>query len=302
MSQTLAMSIYRPKGTLKGCVTVVHGMAEHRTRYEGLAKYLADHGYGVITYDLPGHGDSCSKEDLGWFGESGGWDTLVNSAVEMVSATKKEFPNVPHYLIGHSMGTIISRCFLQDHDGMVDGVILSGAPNYQSAAGAGIAVGKVLSVFKGKRGHSKMMDNMVTGGFNKQIENPRTDVDWLSFNEDNVNDYIADPLDGFGFTIQGYIDELTGIQRMHDTARFHCTNKSLPIWIFAGDSDPCAGGAEGLQDSVNTLKSAGYEDVTFKQWPHMRHETMHEKNCMDVYEGILTWLDSHTDQPQKTAE
>ena len=300
MSQTLAMSIFRPKQAMKGCVTVVHGMAEHRTRYDELGRYLSNHGYGVITYDLPGHGESCSKEDLGWFGDKDGWDTLVNSTVEMVSATRKEFPGVPHYLLGHSMGTIISRCFLQDHDNMVDGVILSGAPNYQSAAGAGVTLGKVLSVFKGKHGHSKMMDSMVTGAFNKTIQNPRTEVDWLSFNEDNVNAYIADPLDGFGFTIQGYIDELTGIQRMHDVSRYHCTNPDLPIWIFAGDSDPCTGGVKGLQDSIDTLKNSGYHNVSCKQWTNMRHETMNEKGYMEVFTGIKEWLDEYT-ASKKTA-
>ncbi|NCB33518.1 MAG: alpha/beta hydrolase [Erysipelotrichia bacterium] len=300
MSQTLAMSIFRPKQSVKGCVTVVHGMAEHRTRYDELGRFLSDHGYGVITYDLPGHGDSCAREDLGWFGETGGWDTLVNSAVEMICETRKEFPGVPNYLLGHSMGTIISRCFLQDHDGLVDGVILSGAPNYQSAAGAGIVLGNILAVFKGRKGHSKMMDSMVTGAFNKTIQNPRTDVDWLSFNEENVDSYIADPLDGFGFTVQGYIDELTGVQRMHDLSRFRCTRPDLPIWIFAGDSDPCTGGTEGIRDSVNTLKNAGYHDVSSRQWPHMRHETMNEKNYMEVFKAILEWLDEHA-VSEKTA-
>lgn len=298
MSETLEISIFRPQGPLKGSIAVVHGMAEHRRRYDGLAESLKDAGYGVITYDLPGHGEACLEADLGWFGPDHGWDRLVNSAVQISEQARKEFPDVPLVLFGHSMGTMIARCMLQDHDSMLDGVILSGAPTYQSATGAGIAIAKTLEVFKGKRGHSKLMDQMATGNFNKTIKNPRTTCDWLSFNTDNVDKYLADPRCGFGFTLQGYVDELTGMKRMHETERYHCTKPDLPIWIFAGGEDPTTGGTAGLADSMKTLTSAGYRNVTCSEIPGMRHETLHEKDAASVRAMILDWLREHCEKPQ----
>ena len=284
-------SVFRPQGDVIGAVAVVHGMAEHRRRYDPFAEYLSKNGYGIITSDLPGHGDNVD-ETPGYFGEDG-WKELVDSAIRTVKKTRKEFPGVPVTLFGHSMGTMISRCFLQEHDNGIDALILSGAPNWQAATGAGIALGKAIRRVKGKKGSSKLMDQMITGNFNKTVEDPDTPVDWLSYNKDNVQAYNADELCGFGFTVQGYIDELTLMRKMHRTRLYRCTNPSLPIVLFAGEDDPCIGGEKGFESSVKTLRKAGYEQIETKLYPHMRHEILNETGKEAVYEDIRNWLDAH---------
>lgn len=287
------VTVFRPQAEAKASVVVAHGMAEHHERYEGLGKVLSAHGYAVYTYDLPGHGMDLAKEELGWFGKEGGWNNLCASAVDMMARARKENPGKPLVLFGHSMGTIIARCVLQDHDQDIDALILSGAPNPNKSASAGIKMAKLIRTFKGAHGYSKMLDNLVTGVFNKSIKDPRTPVDWLSYNTENVDAYMADPYDGFPFTIQGYIDEITGILQMSDAGRYHCTKKDLPILFFAGEEDPCIGGREGLEASQNVLKTAGYTNISAKLWSHMRHETMHEKDSAQVMEYAAEWLDAH---------
>ena len=285
----LAYNVFRPIGEVKGGVAIVHGMAEHRKRYVAFAEYLAENGYGVVTYDLPGHGESAG-ETLGYFGDDG-WQELVDSADRAVARVKKEFPGVPVILFGHSMGTMISRCYLQKHADEVDAVVLSGAPNWQPAANAGIALGKVLRRLRGKQGHSKLMDQLVTGNFNKSVKNAKTPVDWLSKNEKNVQAYLEDPNCGFGFTIQGYLDELEGMRQMHQVELYSGENPTLPILFVAGQEDPCIGGMEGLEDSMNTLKEAGYKNITFKLYPNMRHEILQEEDRERVYRDIKNWID-----------
>ncbi len=290
MKYDLAYSVFRPENELKAGVMIVHGMSEHRKRYDGFAQYLADRGYGVVTYDLPGHGES-KGETLGWFGETGGWDTLVDSVSDAFDRLKTEFPDVPYVLFGHSMGTIVGRCWLQKHDHDIDACILSGAPNYQPAARIGTVLGKVLAAKNGKKGHSSVMDQMVTGNFNKSVKDPRTPLDWLSFSVENVDKYIQDPLCGFPFTIQGYIDELTGLQQMSVSKDYCCIKPLLPIYFFAGEQDPCIGGVKGLQSSVETLRKAGYSNVSYKLYPNMRHETLNEADHDIVYKDVADWLD-----------
>ncbi len=290
----LSVSVFKPEGDPKAIVEVVHGMAEHHHRYDAFATYLANRGYIVYTYDLPGHGKSVEEGEVrGWFGEYDGLDQLIESINTVRKQAVADNPNLPFFIFAHSMGTIVTRCYLQKYDDLVSGVVLSGAPNYQSAAAAGIGLGKILSIFKGKRGHSKLMDQMVTGNFNNVIENPRTPVDWLSYNEDNVDQYIKDEDCGFGFTIQGYIDELTGIIRMHDESLFQMKNEALPIHLFAGEDDPCIGKEDGIKDSVQTLLDAGYKDVTYHLWKGMRHETLNEKENEKVFAYTADWFDEH---------
>lgn len=287
----LAYNVFRPHEKTKGAVAIVHGMAEHRKRYAGFAEYLADSGYGVITYDLPGHGESVSEEK-GHFGDDG-WQTLVESAGRAVRRAKTEFPDVKIVLFGHSMGSMIARCYLQDHDSEIDGLILSGAPNWQRAAAAGIALGKQIRGVKGKKGFSKVMDKLITGNFNKAVENPSTGVDWLSYNEENVKQYLEDPECGFGFTVQGYLDELEGMEQMHKVEHYHCTKPKMPVAFFAGKEDPCIGGQKGFADSVGTLKSAGYRHISTRLYPKMRHEILHETDSQRVYRDIKNWLDAN---------
>ncbi len=280
--------IYRPEKNPAGVVAIVHGMAEHSGRYQDFAEYLSDQGYGVITYDLPGHGED--SEEKGYFGRKKGWDLLVNSAVSAVRKAKKEFPEVPVFLFGHSMGSMICRCFLQLHDKEIDGLILSGAPNWQKAGKAGIGVGKAIRVLRGPKGHSRLMDQLVTGNFNRSIKNAQTPVDWISYNSENVRNYLRDELSGFGFTVNGYIDELQGMEQMHDTSLYRCRRPDLPIAFFAGEDDPCTGGEKGWLDSINTLKTAGYTDIFDRRYPHMRHEILNETGRRNVYSDIADWI------------
>ncbi len=294
MSQTLSVSIYRPAGKARASLLIVHGMAEHRKRYDDFARYLQKKGYAVMTYDLPGHGETAEsqQEPLGFFGETNGWERLVNSAVETARECRRLFPDAPFVLMGHSMGTIIARCFLQENDAMLNGLILSGAPAYNKAVPSGLALAKTIRLTKGARGYSKTLDNLVTGGFSKAVKDAKTPFDWLSCNEENVQKYIADPLCGFPFTVQGYIDELTGMVQMHDLNRFRTRNPSLPILMFCGEDDPCTGGKEGWTDSIAVLQQAGYQNLSSHRYPHMRHETLNETYNLRVYEDVWQWLEA----------
>ena len=293
MKEELAVSVFRPEGQIKAAVFVVHGMEEHHLRYNEFAEYLKDQGFGVVTYDLPGHGKSGKIEDRGWFGDKDGWKNLVDSAVEIALRTKTEFPGVPLFCFAHSMGTMIARTFIQSHDEMIDGLILSGAPNYVSAASAGKAIAAIVCKLKGNRSKSKLLTSMATGGFSKAVENAATPVDWLSVNTENVAKYIADPDCGWPFTSRGYYDLFDGMIQMHDLKAFRCNKPDLPIWFFAGEGDPCIGGEKGFADSIANLRKAGYTNVTSTIYPGMRHETLNETDHMKVFEDVAEWLTGH---------
>lgn len=293
MKFQLSYIIHNPESEPKAVVFIVHGMQEHKERYAWFARYLNDRGYAVITYDLPGHGQDTDKENLGYFGESDGWNTLVNSAVEIATIAKKEFPNIPCVYFGHSMGTMIGRTFLQKYDGMIDAMMLSGCPCYQSAAGLGKAIASIVVKTKGAKGHSKLLDTLATGSFNKAIENPRTDLDWLSYNEENVDAYLADEYCGVPFTNQGYLDLFMGMIQMNDKSSYRMANPTLPLFLFAGEDDPCTGGNKGWMDTVSKLRNLGYTNLEEKRYPHMRHEILNEVDNAIVMQDATDWLDGH---------
>lgn len=282
--------VYSPEEKPTASVFIVHGMQEYSDRYEQFAEYLKSRGIACVIYDLPGHGANTDNGELGWFGEKDGWKTFVDSAAGAAKLLKEMYPDVPVVFFGHSMGTMVGRCFLQQYDHLIDALILSGAPNYVAAGSAGIAVCRLLSLVKGKHGFSKLLDGMATGGFSKAVKNPETPLDWLSYNKENVRNYINDPLCGKPFTIQGYSDLFTMMKLMGDVKAYNCSKPALPIYLFAGKEDPCIGGEKGFADTIERLQKAGYHSVETKLYEHMRHETLNEIGKAEVYKDTADWI------------
>ena len=289
MLDNLSYEVYKATSP-KASIVVVHGMQEHKGRYKEFATYLKDNGYTVYLYDLPGHGDSTTKEDRGYFGSNGGWNNLVNSSLEMVNLAKKENPNLPVVYFGHSMGTMIGRCFLQNYDELISAMILSGAPTYVDIAPLGKVIAGAIVKTKGKKERTHLLTTLAVGGFSKAIKDARTPLDWLSVNDENVDEYIADKQCGYPFTNQGYADLFDGMVRMNKTSLYRAKNKDLPIYLFGGADDPCINGEKGLEKTVNLLKKVGYKNIYTKLYPGLRHETLKEKCALDVFKDIVAWL------------
>lgn len=288
MKKNLAMNMYEPAGDAKGVLLIVHGMMEHRKRYDEFATYLQGHGIIVMVYDLPGHGESVENEkEFGYFGDKDGWDVLVNASVTAIKQLKQRYPHLPIWYLGHSMGSMIGRCFLQENDALIDGMILTGAPCYNALAPLAKVIVNTTRLIKGKKGHTKSLDKLFTGAFNKAIQNPKTPYDWLSYRRENIDNYIKDPLCGKPFTVQGYHDLTEGMLMMQDGNLYLCSCPELPIYFFAGKDDPCTGGSEGLAESEAVLKKAGYTNIHTKTYDMMRHEILNEDDRQTVYEDIL---------------
>lgn len=290
MDESLAWTVYRPEEEIKAAVFVIHGMEEHRRRYDAFANYLNTRGIGAVTYDLPGHGESADKADRGYFGDDNGWRNLVISALDISLLTKNEFPDVPLILFGHSMGTVIARSYLQKYDRLIDGVILNGPPNYTPAVQAGKGIATVLGLVKGGKRRSKLLDYLVTGNKNRAVDDPRTPVDWLTHDENVINDYIADDDCGVPFTIRGYYDLFDGLVRMNDVQGYNCTKPDMPIYVIAGEDDPVIGGEKGFNESIEVLREAGYRNIGRRLYPHMRHETFNETDRETVWNDIAEYI------------
>ena len=273
-------------------VLFVHGMCEYDLRYKPFAEFLANHNYLVITYDHRGHGETLNKEGLlGFFSEEGKDKALVGDMISIAEEIKKTYMDKQFYIFAHSMGTIVTRCFLETHSKLVDKVILSGAPNYQGVTKLGLLVANMVTLFKGSQYHSKMLTNLSLGAFNKTVKNPISPNNWISYNLDNVRAYDNDPLCGFMFTCNGYQTLLRMLIKMHKVNLYENVNRDLKIFFMAGIDDPCTGGAKGLIKSIRTLVHAGFLNVLKKQYPDMRHEILNEENNEVIYKDALDFFE-----------
>lgn len=282
----LSLNVYHVDNA-KGYIQIIHGMQEHQNRYINIINYLNERGYTVISSDMRGHGKNA--KDLGFFAEKKGFKLLLEDQKEITKYIQERFKSEKVTILAHSMGTIITRNLLQTESKNYDKVILSGYPNYQFAVKLGILVGKLIRTFKGSHHNSKLLHNLSVGSFNKKIKNPRTNLDWLSYDCQNIDKYIADPLCGFPFKTSAFIDLFTLLNRMNNQKLYKDIN-DLPILLLAGNDDPCTGGEKGTNKSMKVLNKVGFNDTKKIDLPNMRHEIFNEKEHMKVFDEIKEFL------------
>ena len=273
----------------KAVVKFIHGMEEYQDRYESFAEYLQEAGYTVVTADLRGHGKNAPV--LSHIADKEGHLRLLEDEEVILDEIHGRWPGVPVILFGHSMGTIIARAFLQKHSGEFRKVVLSGYPNPNGAAGAGVLLTEMIASVKGGKGYSKLVDGMVLGPFAKAVPNAVTPQDWLSVNRDNVQRYIADPLCGVRFTLGSYNALFHLIRMMDSPENYEEVRKDLPILLISGKEDPCTGGEKGRADSENRLRRAGFRELEIVTLEGMRHEILNETGREDVYRRILDFIE-----------
>lgn len=280
---------------VKGAVQIAHGMAEHAARYERFAGVLTKAGYAVYANDHRGHGKTAgSLENLGYFADENGWEKVVNDMHTLTGIIKKEHPGKPFFLFGHSMGSFLSRHYSMLYGSELTGLVLSGTGGDPGALGKiGLFVAGVEAKFRGKKAKSDMMNKLSFGAFNSAFKPNRTDYDWLSRDNAEVDKYINDPWCGTVFTAGFFCDMLGGIGYINKQENIAKIPKSLPIYLFSGAKDPVGANTKGVTQVYNSLKSAGISDLQLKFYENGRHESLNEINRDEVSKDVIAWLDKH---------
>lgn len=278
----------------KAAVVFVHGMAEHKERYYPFMTYLCEQGFACVIYDQRGHGSTATgPEELGFFGKNG-VNSLVEDARTVVQWAHGQYPGLKVFLFGHSMGSMVVRCFAKKYDAEIDGLVVCGSPSGNGVAGMGILLTRILQLFKGERHRSKKIAQMMFGPHTKKFKAEGTPNAWLSTNKANVEEYNLDPLCGFLFTLNGYRVVMQLMQETYSTRGWAVNNPNMPVHFLAGSTDPCIITLDQFSKAVSHFRNRGYKTVTSKVYPGLRHEVLNELGKEDVWRdvaGVLkNWL------------
>ena len=132
---------------------------------------------------------------------------------------------------------------------------------------------------------------MGAGGFGKAIPDARTNLDWLSRNRKNVDDYIADPSCGFMFSVGAYHEVAVLTSEVNDPACAAGVPHDLPLLYVSGAEDPVGDSGVGVEKAAALARGAGSADVTVRLYPHMRHEILNETGREQVFADVLAWIE-----------
>lgn len=286
---------YSPDETveIKGIIQIAHGMAEHRERYENFIEYLNKNGYVVFMNDHLGHGKSVTNDsELGFFGKKAGYIHLVEDMKQLTDIAKKEYPNLPLILFGHSMGSMLARLYTERYGNGLTAAVYCGTAGPTPAAKLGIPIVKAIKSAKGDHYRSKFVDNLAFGAYNKKFKPARTPFDWLTKDNDIVDAYINDPYCGFLFTTCGYIDLMTLIGVINRPDWYTSVPSELPIYLISGSDDPVGNYGKGIREVYRNLVDSKHSDVSIKLFENDRHEILNETDRAEVYKRVLDWINT----------
>lgn len=278
----LAATVFPAKQPV-GIVQVIHGALEHQSRYFEFADYLSQHGFVVITSDNRGHGKSVSSDDP--LGVMRDWHQLIDDQIRLSRFIRGQFPGLPLFLVGHSFGSILGRLYLQQHDDLLNGLILTGTADYVPFVPVGLFLGQLYQFVHREMAHSKLL-SMLSGL-------PSGNHSWLSYNQENIRSVSKDPLMLDEYPVISLITLWKGDYELKQFDHFHCQSPNLPILSITGDHDKFSGGRRGLADTVYSLNRIGYQNITVRVMPHMKHEVLQETNRNRVYALIEHFLRDH---------
>lgn len=283
---------WAPVGEVKAVLQILHGMVEYIDRYHEFATYLAKQGICVVGHDHLGHGQSVNnKGEYGYFPLPDGNKLVVGDIHKLRLMTEKEYPNVPYFMMGHSMGSFLLRQYLTMHsDGLAGAVIMGTGHQPKIILQAGQLVCKLTAMFKGWKCRSQLVNNLSFGSYNKKFEPAETSKDWITSYKPIRDKYVSDPLTSFTFTVGGYYQMFEGMKVLDTKGSVDKIRKDLPVFFVAGADDPVGEFGKTVQLVFEKYKNAGIQDVSIKLYEGDRHEILNETDREQVYEDLYHWF------------
>ena len=274
----------------KAVLQLVHGMCGCKERFEPLMKYLADNGIVCIASDVRGHGASIkSMNDLGYM-YKGGYLALISDLRQISEWGHSEYPKLPYFLLGHSMGSLAARIYIRQDDSNISGLIVCGSPSWNPLSVivkwltmAGCAVGL---------GHNRprFLQNIASNRFNSRFasEGP---LSWTCSDPQVRKSYRENPLCNFRFTINGTYNLMAMLEATYSSGSWNISNPQMRVIFMSGSDDPCMISEQKFHRSAYQMLKAGYQNVSSVLYPNMRHEVLNEVDKMVVWKDILNFIE-----------
>ena len=286
--------IHEPnEGEIRGVVQLAHGMVDHVERYGELVAYLTGEGYVFAGNDHLGHGKTAKcKDDFGFFASKDGYKYVVDDLYTMNQELHKRYPGKPVILLGHSMGSFLSRLYAVKYPTSLDGIIIHGTGGKNPALPFGKIVVAVLRAIKGERYRSALVKKLSFMGYNSRFDKSEGDDAWLTRAGELVADRNGDDRTNFIFTLAGYNDLFTMLGECNSSHWYSEYPKSLPTLLMAGAEDPVGNYGEGVREVYDGLSKEGVVALDIALYEGARHELFNETNRAEIFRDMCDWLSS----------
>lgn len=269
-----------------GIFQMVHGMCEHKGRYHSFMRNMAERGFVTLMHDGRGHGESLKEDsDIGYCYESmeSGY---VADIYRIVCQIKREYPELPLILYGHSLGSLAVRVFLRNHDDLIDGLVLAGSPAYYSMVPGAIFLTRVVKRCLGERYRLAFAQKLLVNQYDKRFRNERRENAWLATKKSVAEEFGKDKLCTFTYSLNAFEMLLNMEYITYRAIGYQVKNEKMPILFISGMEDPCYGNEKKWKQALNRMSDLGYRNIREIRYENMRHEVHNEEDNAMVYNDL----------------
>jgi len=254
--------------TPRGIVVIVHGLAEHGGRYQEAADSLATRGFAVYAGDLRGHGRS---QDIPGAGRVhvGRFTDYFHDVEAFINLAREHHGGLPLFLLGHSMGGLITISYVLHRPEALSGAIISSPalgthPEFKPPA----ALRMLVSVLDRLAPRLRFPSDLDTQAISRD---PRV-----------VQAYLEDPLVSKKVSARWYAELMRAIARAHANAH----TLRIPMLLMQSGSDRLVDPAA----PARWAKAAPAGKVELVNWDGLYHEMFNEPEKTQVQRRVIDWL------------
>lgn len=260
-----------------GTVQIIHGAKGHKERFYEFAGQLCAAGFRVVLSDLRGHGASVNAAyPLGFMEDPA---LMTDDLVRVSRFILSEYGR-PLYIFAHSLGSVLARLLLQEHDDLPAKLVLAGMLPPGSGSALLLPAARLLAGVSGKYRRSPVLERV----------KDQNDLSWVNTDPKVLEAMRADPLSNYMYPGGSLAAFLGILADMGKKSRYQVRNPLLPILSVSGGLDPATGGEKGLKKSIAFLKDAGYQNIRRIVYPAMKHETINTIGKEQVWADIVSFL------------
>lgn len=274
----------------KAIIQIHHAMSEYSGRYQRFAEYLVHNGFVVVVSDFPGHGSSLYNYEQGYFGEGDATEILVKDMHRLRNIMAKRFPDLPYFMLGNQLGSLVLRKYVSEYGDYVQGCILMGTCGKCKFLNIGKMLLRSERIFKGEMHRSKVFKKRLVSNY----ENMTKTKKYLTSVTSEIEQYQQDPFTDFVYTNKAYCEILNLIKEASLDDTIKKTPDYLSLYIISGTNDPFGYLGEGPKWLYDKFVQKGIRDLSFKLYENSYQDILHDCQRLEVYNDILTWLNERT--------
>lgn len=291
--------LYIPAAEPVGIIQLVHGFGEHSRRYLHMICYFMEEGYIVAADDHVGHGKTAIENNSwGNWGDKG-FTTMMEDEKKLHDLTVEEFPDLPYFMFGHSMGSFITRQYMAKYGEDLTGAVICGTTGVWPNLDESIAIiQKLVDEGKGEESDATLGAQLMGWMYSRITEGVTLGNEWICDDPYVQKDHAEDPFDAFTKPTSNRA-YLYFCQMMKDITGPEWAKKvpqDLPILNIAGDQDPVGQFGTGVYQTTNWLQDTGHPDVVTILFSGYRHEIHNYRELKGIVEStIIDFIDSVLD-------